>query len=249
VAIALGTVAALSSVFYLNSVQSRANGNAKLIRVYKITQVIPKGATGDEAIAHNAIAASSIPKKFYPETAITDLAQIKGLVAPVELDPGQVLVNDQFVEPAVANTSFSTTNVPAGEVAITLSFGTTQAVAGLIVPGDKVDMIGTFTNPTANPNSATGKSEYSHFFYQNVNVIAIGTTAAPTAGNSTAPTNPGSGLYTFAVPPEAAERLILADAEDSITLALVPPDNTPVPIPPVQDSNIDNPGALTPYGS
>jgi pilus assembly protein CpaB len=248
VAIALGTVAALSSVLYLNSVQSRANGNAKLIRVYKVTQVIPKGTTGDDAISHNDIVASSIPKKFYPVTAVTDLDEIKGLIAPVELDPGQVLVSDQFVEPSVANTSFSTTNVPAGQVAVTLSFGSTQAVAGLIVPGDKVDIIGSFSTGSSGSNSS-GTTNYEHFIYQNVNVIAIGQTAAPTAGNSTAPTNPGSSLFTFAVPPVAAERLLLADQQDALTLALVPPDNTPVPIAPVQGSDVDNPGALTPYGT
>jgi pilus assembly protein CpaB len=248
VAIALGTVAAVSTVLYLNTVQSRANGNAKLVRVYKIAKNIPKGMTGDAALADGAIVAGSIPKQYYPLSAVEDPDVIKGKVAPLDLASGQILVDDEFVTPAAAQTSFSTTNVPNGQVAITISVSTVQAVAGLIVPGDKVDLIGTFhTGNASAADSGTNVGEYEHFFYQNVNVIAIGTTAAPTAGNTGAVTNPGSDLFTFAVPPEAAERILLASTANQITFALVPPDNSPVPIAPVQATAVDSAPALTPY--
>jgi pilus assembly protein CpaB len=247
VALAIGTVAAVSSVLYLNSVQSRANGNARLVRVYKVVQDIPKGTTGDAAIGKGLVQASSIPDKFYPPTAVTNLSQIKGEVAPLDLAAGQILVQNQFVAPSVAHTSFSTTNVPTGEVAITISVDQVHGVAGLVVPGDKVDMMGFFTPPgSTDPNAA-----YVHFFYQNVNVIAIGATAAPTAGNTAPVTNPGGGLFTFAVPPEAAERIVLASQHSSIYLALVPPNNVPGTINQVNAGQIDtsNQGnaQLTPY--
>jgi pilus assembly protein CpaB len=243
VALAVGTVAAVSSVLYLNSVQSRANGNAKLVRVYKVASAIPKGTTGDVAIGRNLIVASSIPQKFFPQTAVTDLVEIKGKVAPLDLAPGQILVDNQFVAPSVAHTSFSTTNVPSGQVAITISVDQVRGVAGLIVPGDKVDLMGFFT-PTA---STDPNQQYAHFFYQNVNVIAIGSVAAPTAGNTAPATNPGGGLFTLAVPPDAAERIVQASQKGSIYLALVPPDNAPTAIPPVQAGTIDSPSGLTPY--
>jgi len=239
VALAIGTVAAVSAVLYLNSVQSRANGNARLVRVYKVANTIPKGTTGDAAIGHNLIVAASIPAKFFPQTAVTDLNEIKGKVAPLDLAAGQILVDNQFVERSVATTSFSTTNVPSGQVAITVSIDNVRGVAGLVVPGDKVDLMGTFQNPNG--------STYTHFFYQNVNVVAIGTSAAPTAGTTTPATNPGGGLFTFAVPPDAAERIVLASAKNSIYLALVPPDNAPAQINPVQDTSVDQAPGLTPY--
>jgi pilus assembly protein CpaB len=247
VALAIGTVAAVSSVLYLNSVQSRANGNARLVRVYKVGSTISKGTTGDYAIGHSLIVASSIPDKFYPPTAVTDLSEIKGKVAPLDLAAGQILVENQFVEPSVAHTSFSTTNVPTGQVAITISVDQVHGVAGLVVPGDKVDMMGFFTPP----NSTDPTGQFAHFFYQNVNVIAIGSVAAPTAGNTAPVTNPGGGLFTFAVPAEAAERIVLASQKNSIYLALVPPDNAPGTINPVNAGQIDTPSQgnaqLTPY--
>jgi pilus assembly protein CpaB len=239
VALAIGTVAAVSAVLYLNSVQSRANGNARLVRIYKVANEIPKGTTGDVAIGHNLIVADSIPEKFFPQTAVTDLNVIKGKVAPLDLSPGQILVANQFVERSVATTSFSTTNVPSGQVAVTVSVDNVRGVAGLVVPGDKVDLMGTF-------QQASGGA-YVHFFYQDVNVVAIGTSAAPTAGNTTPAANPGSNLFTFAVPPDAAERIVIASQKSSIYLALVPPDNAPSAIAPVQDTQVDQAPGLTPY--
>jgi pilus assembly protein CpaB len=241
VALAIGTVAAVSAVLYLNSVQSRANGDARLVRVYKVANAIPKGTTGDAAIGHNLIVAASIPEKFFPESAVTDLNVIKGKVAPVDLAPGQILVANQFVERSVATTSFSTTNVPSGQVAVTISMDSVRGVAGLVVPGDKVDLMGTFQQP--------GGGTYTHFFYQDVNVVAIGASAAPTAGNTSPATNPGSGLFTFAVPPDAAERIVMASQKDSIYLALVPPDDAPSAIAPVQDTQVDQATGLTPYSA
>jgi len=239
VALAIGVVAAVSAVLYLNSVQSRANGNARLVRVYKVSATIPKGTTGDAAIGHNLIVASSIPAKFFPQSAVTDLNEIKGKVAPLDLAAGQILVDNQFVERSVATTSFSTTNVPSGQVAITVSIDQVRGVAGLVVPGDKVDLMGSFQNPSG--------ASYEHFFYQNVQVVAIGASAAPTAGTTTPAVNPGGGLFTFAVPPDAAERIVLASAKNSIYLALVPPDNAPTAIAPVQDNEVDQAPGLTPY--
>jgi len=251
VAIAVGTVSALSAVLYLNSAQARADGNAKLIRVYKVTKRIPKNTTGDAAISANLIAVDAIPKRFYPPSAVTDLNAIKGKVAPLDLAPGQVLVDNEFVEPRVAQTSFSTTNVPSGEVAITVNIDQVRAVAGLVVPGDKVDLIGQFgnTKDTAGAAAAPSSGPYEHFFYQNVNVVAIGQSAAPKQGDTQGTTNPGSGMYTFAVPPEAAERIILASQSNDLYLALVPPDNPPTQIAPVKSADVDNPPSLTPYPS
>jgi len=259
IALALGVVAAVSTVLYVNSAQSRANNNAKLVAVYVINKPIAKGATGDVAISSGAIKRSSIPRQFFPATAVVDLNEIKGKVTPAQLAPGQVLVADQFVEPSVADTSFSGTSIPAGQVAVTVTLPPAQAAAGLIVPGDKVDLMAIIqpTDKSGAPIPPAASTKYAHFFYQNVNVIAIGTAAAPTQGQTTAPAANGtsSSLYTFAVPPEAAERILLASTSGTIYAALVPPDNQPVNVPVVSGGAIDsannvvaNPPALTPYG-
>jgi hypothetical protein len=86
------------------------------------------------------------------------------------------------------------------------------------------------------------------FLYQNVDVLFIGKTAAPTAGEKEAPENPGSGLITFAVPPEAAERIAFAASQQDtggLWLTLVPPSNQVTRVDPVGPDNVFE-GDLTP---
>jgi hypothetical protein len=106
-------------------------------------------------------------------------------------------------------------------------------VANLVVPGDKVNMLAT-------------APDGERFLFQNVNVIAIGSTPAPQPGETTATTTAASntsGLLTFAVPPLAAAKIALAK---DLYLTLVPPDNQPVAVPPVNQNNLFQ-GPLTPY--
>ena len=260
VAIAIGAVAAISTVLYVNSVQSRADNNARLVGVYVVAKTIPKGTTGSAAIDANAIKSSRIPKQFYPASAETNIDDIKGLVAPNDIPVGQILVDNMFVEPKVAQTSFSGTNIPAGQMAITINLDATHAAGGLIVPGDKIDLMAIFQpeDKSGAPIPPADQTKYAHFFYQNVKVIAIGSEAAPTPGQTSTPAaaaSNASSLYTVAVPPEAAERIILAANEGSLYAALVPPNNQPVTIPAVPGSAIDaanpalaGPPALTPEG-
>ena len=91
------------------------------------------------------------------------------------------------------------------------------------------------------PDPADGKQR---FLFQNVNIIAIGGSAAPQAGETTTPVNPGSNLITFAVPPLAAEKLVLAGGNAYLTL--VAPDNEPIQVPAVGPEELFD-GGLTPY--
>src|SRR5207237_1543476 len=102
----------------------------------------------------------------------------------------------------------------AGQVAISIQVDQIHGVANLIVPGDKVNIL------AAAPDG-------ERFLFQNVNVIAIGSTPAPQPGETTATTAApatSAGLMTFAVPPAAAAKISVAQG---IYLTLVPPDNQP----------------------
>jgi hypothetical protein len=103
------------------------------------------------------------------------------------------------------------------------------------VPGDKVNIM------TKAPDGS------QRTLYQNVDVLFIGATAAPEAGSTAVVTNPGSNLITFAVPQEAAQRIVFAStSEAGIYLTLVPPDNQPTNPAPINGGNLFTGGA-TPY--
>jgi pilus assembly protein CpaB len=163
-------------------------------------------------------------------------------VALTNLAANQVVVDGQFVDPKVATVS-SAQRIPSGSVAITIQVDQVRGVANLVQPGDKVNML---------VSIHSGKEEY---LYQNVNVLFVGSQAAPQPGETTATTTPttgaqGSGLITVAVPPAAAQRIAFVssggDAGSSIYLTLVPPDNEPQQLPAVDTNNVIEPNQLIP---
>ena len=228
-AVVVAAVAAFANYAYLNSVQDRAYDNAERVRVFVVAQNIAKGLPGEQALQQEFVRSDEIPREFRPGTAITDTTTIRGKVALSDLSVGQVLVDGMFVDPKIAQVSFSQ-RIPAGQVAVTVSVDQVRGVAGLLVPGDKVNLL---------VSDVGGGRRY---LYQNVNILAIGTSAAPQVGETQAAVNPGSNLITFAVPPIAAARIVQAG---DLYLTLVPPDNQPVAIPPVDPGNLFPP-ELTP---
>jgi pilus assembly protein CpaB len=231
VAVVLAAVAATTVFVWARGIEARAFDDAELVEVFVAKADIPKGTPGEQAAAV-AIKASKIPAKFRPSTALTDLSTIKGKVALAALSSNTVLVQGQFVEPRAAQVTFSQ-RIPAGNVAITVSVDQVHGVAGLLVPGDKVNIL--VADPSGN----------QRVLFQNVGIIAIGTTAAPEPGETQQVSNPGSGLITFAVPPEAASRIAFAASQGGLYLTLVPQDNPVVDIPPINAGNVFA-GARTP---
>jgi pilus assembly protein CpaB len=232
-AIVIAAIAAVAIYSYLNNVQNRAYNDAKLVSVFRVEKDIVKGLPGEQAIDGAYVKKSTIPQKYRPTTALTDINTIRGKVALGDLSAGQVVVDGMFVEPRRAQVSFAQ-RIPANQVAITISVDSVHGVSGLIVPGDQVNIL-------------ASAPDGERFLFQNVNVLAVGSQPAPQPGETTASTVPGaaaSGPITFAVPPLAAAKISIAS---SVYLTLVPPGNQPVAVPPVTPGNLFT-GPLTPYG-
>ena len=238
-AVVAGLLAAFVVVRYLSTTDQRAYGNAELVKVFVVKQAIPRDYPAERAIAEERIGVGEIPRRFRPPTALTRLADIAGKVAISELSPNQVVVTGQFVDPRVAQRTFSQ-RIPSGHVAITVSVDQVHGVAGLLRPDDRVNIL-VFDNST------------QRVLYQNVQVIAVGSSTAPLPGEQTADPPAaapegaaGSNLITFAVPPDAAVRIAYAVSNTGgIWLTLVPPDNAPVDLPPINGGNLFD-DALTP---
>lgn len=258
-ALALAALAFFLNVFYLNSAQERAYGDAELVEVFKVTKPIPKGLTGDQAIKQEYVVKDKIPQAYRPGSSLTDINDITTKVAINALSPGQVVVDGQFVDSRVHQVTFAQ-RVPAGQVAVSISVDQVRGVAGLLLPGDKVNVLVKTSDPTKDDDDPN-KSAMS-VLYQNVNILAIGTKPAPQAGDSGStkeaeaaaaqPTD--TGLITLAVPLEAAQRIACVQAcsdnsQMSFYLALVPPDNKPLDAQPaaVTPGNLLNGLSATPY--
>jgi len=236
-------LAAVATWSYLQGADRRAYADASLVKVFRVTKPVNKAATGADVLDHAFISSDLIPQKFRPPTALTDVNVIRGKVALTALPVGQIVVDGQFVDPKVASSSFAQ-RIPAGQVAISVEVDRVRGVAELIEPGDKVNIF------TLSPDG-------EHMLLQNVDVIAVGKTAAPQPGDQTPPkdaaaVSAGRGLITFAVPVTAAARIAYATTgpitkDSGVYLTLVPPDNQAGPIPVINPGNLYQ-GPLTPNG-
>jgi Flp pilus assembly protein CpaB len=110
-----------------------------------------------------------------------------------------------FVPPQ-GNSSLAAQTVPKGDVAVTVSVNQTQGVAGLIEPGDKVDII------------VNIDGDLETYLYQLVPVLGVNTTLVPlpktaSVAAQTKAATEASDLITFAVPRQAAARIALANSD------------------------------------
>jgi pilus assembly protein CpaB len=235
IAVVLGLAAAGLSYFFLNNAQNNAYNNAKLVSAYVVTKQVPQGLTGADAVNGKYFEQKQIPTEVRPTTAITNLDELNGKLAISNYPPGQVLVSGMFVNPSQAVTTFSQ-QIPAGDVAVTVSVDQVHGVASLPAPGDKVDIL-----VSVNGNTS--------FLLQNVQILAIGQntgvpsssvqTAGTTTASSSTTTPNNSGLFTFAATPTNAARIAFAQQNGlDIYLLLVPSGNPVVSIPGVNAQNI-----------
>jgi pilus assembly protein CpaB len=243
-AVALAGLTAFLTFHYANTADERAFKDSQLVSVYLVKKDIPKGFPGEKALDDGYIARDSIPRKYFPSKAITNVQALRGEVAVAPMSAGLPVVEGSFVEPRLAQESFAQ-RLDKGQEAVTLAVSDVQGVARLVVPGDHVNLMLT-ADKAAAPGAPAGGKE-TKMVIQNVEVLAVGNSTTLQPGEAAVqPENlqagqaktVDSGLMTFSVPGLDAERVVHASESGSIHLTLVPPDYTPAPIPPVNDGNL-----------
>lgn len=244
--VVFGAVAAVLAYGYLSGVQKRADGGARSVGVYVVKKVVVKGTSGALALQSEAVARGSIPARFRPATAVTDPVQINGEIAAFDLAPDEVVVQGMFVAPASAS-STNSQRLPPGLVAVAISVDAVRGLGGILAPGDTVNIMTPVTLLKKRLSAASqaylkdavdGDRGWA-VLYQNVKILFIGATPAQETG-AAAPPPQGGGTITFALPQEAALRLVFAATDAAgggLYLTLVPPGNAPADVPPVVNAN------------
>ena len=275
-AVIVGALGAFLVWNYVSGVEDKANEGTQLVSVYLVSQPIARGTSGAEAAAY--IKKDQIPRKAVPANAITSPEDISGKVALYALSPNAVVLNDMFVDPSDPNArqSFSERLSRINnedQVAITLQVDQVRGVAGLIQPGDFINiMIRKVSEVSPEAGLPEGVDpadilfgEQARYLYQKVEVIAVGQNTVPQAGAAAVATNPDgstagapaspaaaqdAGLITVMVPTRAAQYIASVD-QGNFYLSLVARDFQPV-AQQVIDFNAtipaEDPAQLTPYG-
>lgn len=242
-AIVIGGLAAFLTLNYVRGVESETAEENQLVDVLVATGPIRTGASADEAIEAGQIDTAKRRRADLPVGVVRRNAEIAGQVAAVDMTGGEIITTAMFVADEDLTGSKST-SLDEGNVAVTISVDEAAGVAGLIQPGDLINIFARVAPEggeatEGNLGGAGGGfrlSSPSVATFQNVKVLAVGQSlgepVAQEEDDEAAPAAPtgNSGLITVQLPPEDAAILIgVRDA--SLYLTLNRPDYEPVPLP------------------
>ena len=253
-AIAVGCIAAFVVLNYVSGIEDQANQDAERVPVLVVRADIPQGVPGEQAVQEGWIVEDEIAREFLPATRIADVDQVSGKVSLNNLAANQVLVEGMFVDPTTNSIGFGQ-RLEDNHVAYTISVDSASAVAGLLVPGDLVDIFAqvndaeTLDGETSEVAAEQGVfGSNARLLYHQVRILAIGTQAALQPGEQTAATDDDddataaapvtSGLITLDLPVEAAQ--LIASVDGTLTLALTGPDYVAQPVPRINMNEVES---------
>lgn len=221
----LGT---LLVVAYVRSANSRAAEKYDAVKVLKVVKQINQGESVTSALNSGAITLGDVPAAALVNGALSNLSGINNQVALTSLYPGEQLVAQKF-GPATASAAL---NIPKGMIAISVSLTDPTRVASFVNPGNSVAIF---------LNGNTGGS-YSRLLLPKVQVIAVGSTSTldQSANKAQTTTNLPSTLITFAVTQKDAQKILFAQTQGTLALALLNGDSEVAPDPGITAGNLFN---------
>ncbi len=141
IAVIVGLVAMVGLLLWARGLESESSSNGELQSVYIVETQIEKG-TGKEEILES-IVQTDLPGAFVPANAITDPdAQIQaGHLAVADFGPGHTIVSTDFQSRRVSGSGLSAVLSERNLVSVSVTVGPSAWAAGLIQPGDRVNVL------------------------------------------------------------------------------------------------------------
>jgi Flp pilus assembly protein CpaB len=164
IALVLAAVSAFAIWSYLSGVEDDVRKDIVAVRVFRATQPISTGTTGEQAsetieesqaLQENVVFEEStilcvgpVPndnQNVDPSVCTNNPsnldALLDGTVAAGPISAGQLITSDLFILPAELNSASLSEQIPQGKVAISMRPTEVDAVGGFIRPGDRINLI------------------------------------------------------------------------------------------------------------
>lgn len=243
--IALGLVAIVMVKLYLDQQKQFAQEQAKRqiakmqssqAAILIAKQDIPKGTLIDSAPLDSSI----VPNEYVQPQAVTSLSRIAGMVTVAPISKGEQITLSKLANTKQAGGDLAGVT-PAGKRAISIAVDNISSVAGMVKPGDYVDVIATLQVPVQTAEGQPASQIAVVPLFQNVLVLAIGqNTGAPVASRpreQNVETVGGPNLVTLALTPQEASFAALVQEQGKIRLTLRSPADAKVE--PITPANLN----------
>lgn len=203
------------------------------VKVVVASKDIPEGTAIDDSMIETVEA----PKKYVQPGAITDPAEALDRVAATPMLKGTQILDAMFRAAAEEGVS---RRVPAGKRGFSIAVNEVTGVAGLISPGDQVDVLLTANTGSVQQGRAVAEGTINRMLLQNVLVLAVNQTSTVrsasrpavrqkaegglvggmAAQGGAAQDHAGIRTITLALTPEEAQKTALAQEIGVLSVAL-----------------------------
>lgn len=194
---------------------------ADQVEVVKAARNIPAGTP----LTKDRITTEKVPRKFLPPNPLleSELNIYLGTPVAVNVEEGAMILTSDFSVAEVSRTLSS--KIPPEERAMALAVDAISGVSGLLRPGDRVDILGTFPIGTkeelvedAQGNKAVGYVTMT--LLQNVTMLAVGQEISDVPTGDGAKRGGSYSTVTLSVTIDEAELLTIAQTRGKMTLLL-----------------------------
>ena len=191
---------------------------------------------GNSVVEAGMFEMRSVPSAFAQPRAMTKPEDVQGRVATVPIPAGSQIIATMLGDESEGALAYE---VPSGQRALTIAAADVMGVGGLVRPGNRVDIIGTFEYGRPIGISQNGTINYAdertetRLMMQDVRILAVDKehrrrgaaprpvpTAEEVAAAEPAPPEPDIRNVTVLVSLRQAQELILAQEIGVLTLAL-----------------------------
>jgi pilus assembly protein CpaB len=184
--------------------------------------------------------AKIVPQEYVVPQAVTSLDRISGMIAIAPIAKGEQISTTKLTNPRQAGSGGGLAEAtPVGKRAITINVDNIASVAGMIRPGDYVDIIATIPVPSVTADGKQAVQAAVVPLFQNVLVLAVGqrisTVSAPIEAGGGGrydkesqqqqpPQQPASSpLITLALSPQEANLIAFVQEQGKLRLILRSP--------------------------
>ncbi|MEW5899639.1 MAG: Flp pilus assembly protein CpaB [Bacillota bacterium] len=229
-ALLCGLAAAYGVYSYLREVKAAYQNAGDFRPVVLAREKIPP----QTKITENMLEIREMPRKYVHEQAVARQEEAVGKIATSVIYPGEQILKGKIAGPKDSSQGLAF-QVSPGKRAATIAVNDVSGVAGLLRPGDKVDVVGTVDVP-----AGSARITVTSLLIQNISVLAVnqsyGLNLTPAQNNNK---NGQTQTVTLEVAPDQAQTLILAAERGSVRLLLrVPGDEAQVAVPSTRLENL-----------
>jgi pilus assembly protein CpaB len=146
-AVLLAGIGAVLMFTYVSNADARAMAGQEPTDVLVVAKDVPAGTLGKDLAPY--VELKQLPRTAIAANALRDTAEIQDLATTTELKQGEQVLASRFAAPDSDGGTSGQIAVPNNMQQISLMIDSQRAVAGRIVPGDKIAINVTKDNQTA----------------------------------------------------------------------------------------------------